>query len=356
MCAGGKEDRSGPDGKEKAAKMKMKEKLITKMKLPLLTALCAALTAFTAAACLQPAAAQTGIASTTKYNDLPVNHVKVEKLSMDKAQFSSTNSDIIMTQNWQIANENGGTTTKAVIYNSAVDWGTANATSDSNAKMTKNTVPGSFTLRWTDAAVLPDGTKADVIYTFSDWEFYLGERPDNVVAGAKVNVPILQGSTSVSYTTYNPRRGVTNTTGVATTIKQSVRTTVKIVKSGTQTAPPAKISSMECCLMKTVDSMMPIAASRKLEEMIRIATMPISVICAVISASASDSKMARRFPGKNMKISVPMSMMEQAQQRATLIQLYTRSLMRAPKLYAMIAIVPLDRPKTGIKMKDCNLK
>ena len=34
LCAGGNADRSGPDGKEKAAKMKMKEKLITKMKLP----------------------------------------------------------------------------------------------------------------------------------------------------------------------------------------------------------------------------------------------------------------------------------------------------------------------------------
>ena len=244
MCEGEKADRSGPDGKEKAAKMKKKEKLITKMKLPLLTALCAALTALPAAALLQPAAAQTGIASTTKYNDLPVNYVKVAKLSMDKAQFSSTNSDITMTQNWQIADANGGTTTKAVIYNSAVDWGTANATSDANAKMAKNTVPGSFTLRWTNAAVLPDGTKADVLYTFSDWEFYLGERPDNVSAGTKVNVPILQGSTSVSYTTYNPRKGTSNTTGVATTIKQSIKTTVKIVKSGTQTAIDSKYDSL----------------------------------------------------------------------------------------------------------------
>ena len=81
--------------------MKEKERLITKMKLPLLAALCAALAAFSAAALLQPAAAQTGIASTTKYNDLPVNYVKVEKLSMDDAQFSTTNSDIKMKSNWQ---------------------------------------------------------------------------------------------------------------------------------------------------------------------------------------------------------------------------------------------------------------
>ena len=214
------------------------------MKLPLLAALCAALAAFSAAALLQPAAAQTGIASTTKYNDLPVNYVKVEKLSMDDAQFSTTNSDIKMKSNWQNAGANGGATINAIVYDSAVEWGTANTTDKANAQMAKNTVPGSFSLRWKNAAVLPDGTKADVIYTFSAWKFYLGERPGNISAGAEVYVPILQGAASVSYTTYNPRRGVAKTTAAATTIKQSIKTTVKIVKSGTNTAIDSKYDSL----------------------------------------------------------------------------------------------------------------
>lgn len=199
--------------------------------------------ALLAAGC-RPAAAQTGIASTTNYNDLPVNHVKVERLSMDSAVFSSTNSDIIMTSNWQVADSSGGATTKAIMYNGTVNWGTANTTQTANAKTAKNTVPGSFTLRWADAATLPDGTKADVVYTFSNWEFNIGERPSGIAETAKVNVPILQGTGSVSYTTSNPRRGTANTTAVATTIKQSITTNVKVVKHGTDSVIDTAYSSM----------------------------------------------------------------------------------------------------------------
>ena len=66
---------------------------------------------------------------------------------------------------------------------------------------------------------------------------------------------------------------------------------------------------------------MPMAAIRKLEEMIRMATTPISVIWAVISASASDSKMDIICPGKIIKTSVPTSMIVQAQHKATRMQL-----------------------------------
>ena len=237
------------DEDEKAADMDKKKRMKKKcaaraVRRAVLPVLAAVFLIAAAAGMSTVAQAQTGIASTTNYNDLPVNHVKVEKLAMDKAQFSSTNSDIIMTSNWQRVDSAGGATTKAIMYNGEVSWGTSNATQASNAKMAKNNVPGSFTLRWAGAATLPDGTKADVVYTFSNWEFNLGEKPDGVSASAKVNVPILTGTTSVSYVTYNPRRGVANTTGVATTIKQSIKTTVKIVKSGTDTAVDSKYSSL----------------------------------------------------------------------------------------------------------------
>ena len=66
---------------------------------------------------------------------------------------------------------------------------------------------------------------------------------------------------------------------------------------------------------------MPMAARMKLEEMIRMATTPMSVIWLVNSGFASDSKMDISCSGKSMKISVPISMMTQAQIRAVLIQL-----------------------------------
>ena len=197
-----------------------------------------------------PALAQTGISSTSSYNDLPVNHVNVDVLSLSNAEFSTTNSEIQFKTNWQSADSSGGGVTNAVVYDGVPEWGTANTTSSANAKTAQTQVSGSFTLRWNKAATLPDGTKADVQYTFSNWVINLGERPDNVSASALVYVPILTGTSRVSYVTYNPRRSVANTSGVATTVRQRINTTVKILKSGTDEPIDSKY---DCVMVRFLD-------------------------------------------------------------------------------------------------------
>ena len=64
--------------------------------------------------------------------------------------------------------------------------------------------------------------------------------------------------------------------------------------------------------------------------MILRATTPISRIWRATSGSASESKMLISICGASWKISMPASMMEADQARATLMAWYTRARLRAP--------------------------
>lgn len=115
------------------------------------------------------------------YDALPVNHVKIEELNLAEGELSG-DSGHFKDMEFSCADQNGEHYVKNenIAYYGKVNWGSSNTTADKDAVMSKTLIPGSFKLRFANKAVLSDNKKADVVFEFSDWEVWLGAKPDSV--------------------------------------------------------------------------------------------------------------------------------------------------------------------------------
>lgn len=108
-----------------------------------------------------------------QYQNLPKNHVQINELKIEDAQFTTTNNqfELVDNTNGQISGVGEGS---GIYYHGPVTYGTANRTSTADAVTATNNISGSFSLLFTDGATLSDGKSANVKITISDIYFELG--------------------------------------------------------------------------------------------------------------------------------------------------------------------------------------
>ena len=181
------------------------------------------------------------------YDALPVNHVKIEELSLAEGELSS-DSNSFKELEFSCANQDNGTYIKNrnIAYYGRVNWGSSNTTSDKDAVMSKTEIPGAFSLRFANKAVLSDGKKADVVFTFSNWEIWLGAKPDRVSASDPVYILGLQSdnTSKLILTTAVPRLDTNEDGALESTIKQRIKVTAKICEHGTDNPIDSEFDTM----------------------------------------------------------------------------------------------------------------
>ena len=173
--------------------------------------------------------AQTGLSSTSSYNDLPVNYVQIGTLDMNSATFTTTNSKIKKVNNYPYETSDGLVTVNTIVYNGPLTWGTANRSSSADASLGTTNVDGTFSLRYSNAATLPDGTKADVLLTFSEWKIYSGARPSSVSANQSIYMSIINATHGTEYITGNARLNTTQSVGIAATFASRIKRLVTVM-------------------------------------------------------------------------------------------------------------------------------
>ena len=185
------------------------------------------------------------------YDALPVNHVEIGELKFEDGELSGSSDDFCAKEFYDSISTNISER-NCIAYYGKVNWGTSNTTESADAKMSKTDIPGSFTLRFADKATLSDGSKADVLFEFSDWEVWLGAKPDTVKDSDKVYIIILKPNENgdIMLTTGMPRTDAGEEDALQTTIKQKIKVTAKIVESGTDKSIDEKFDNM---LMGFVD-------------------------------------------------------------------------------------------------------
>lgn len=198
----------------------------------------AVLSMWTASALGQGAYA--AVTTTNNYSQLPVNNVQINYLNFNTAEFTSLNS-VIKKGSFQYLIDGAAQSCTSIYWTSstAPKFGTSNATSTANANLGSNTVSGNlFKLRFKNSATLPDGTKADVLMVFSDLYFGLSKNT-NGTTGSNYYVPIIRITSAGAGRYCNSGVGInTNNSGRLMSVRSATRikTTVKIVQPGTETA------------------------------------------------------------------------------------------------------------------------
>ena len=183
------------------------------------------------------------VSTINDYNNMPVNYAEISSLDFSQAQFTSLNSKI---QKGPMEFLLDSTVTRQCIYwksSTAPSFGTSNATTTKNANLAFNTVSGDlFTLRFSRAAKLSDGTTKDVLMTFSNLIFGLSLNT-NGTTGSTYYYPIIRINSEGEglYCTSGVGTGTTNAKrlkGVRSATR--IQTTIKIVEPGTNTVIPEK--------------------------------------------------------------------------------------------------------------------
>ena len=173
--------------------------------------------------------AQTDIVRVSSYDDLPINYVRIKSPTFDQCTFETTNPDVKMMDYYDLGNGNK----PHIVYVGPLNWG-KDRTSTQNASLGTTNVAGSFTLRAKDMAILPDGTKADLLLTFTDWQIMVGTRPAGVSAGQTLYTCILNDLHGLlKYKTISPKTSPSATTSLNTNMAQRITTTVNVLRSGT---------------------------------------------------------------------------------------------------------------------------
>ena len=181
----------------------------------------------------QAFAAQAKVNTTTNYDNMPLNYVRITGLPLDEAKWEgSHDSHYKFVNNWDRI---GSGETRALIWqgaDSTFTWGKSNRTNKADANMSSKTFP-TFSLRWSERAVLSDGTKADIVAKFTPL-VWLGAKP-----GGKVNdlrMALLNGTSGTTYVCHPLRQGTDALGGAKlTSLCIRMRTEFHIYKHGTTT-------------------------------------------------------------------------------------------------------------------------
>lgn len=193
--------------------------------------------------------AQTGLKIVhDDYDALDVNHVEITELKLSEGEFSTDNPDISIGEFMEhAADKDTAHKALAIAYTGDVKWGESNTTATHDAVMARNSIPGTFSLRFDNKAVLSDGVKADVVLLFSDWDLYLGAKPEDVSSGGKVSFLCISGGkdgATLHYVIESPRRGPGEDDALVCSVKQRLKTTIKIIKHGTNEVIDDKYDNM----------------------------------------------------------------------------------------------------------------
>lgn len=165
------------------------------------------------------------VSVTNDYSDMPVNNVEIKELNFDDAEFTSLDSRI-KKGSIQYVQDGAAVTCTSVYWvsSTAPKYGSSNATAAANANLGSNKITGDiFTFRFSNAAVLYDGTEADVLMTFSDLYFGLSKNT-NGTTGSKYYYPLIKINANGSAAYCN--------TGIGTSTKNSGR--IKVIRSATR--------------------------------------------------------------------------------------------------------------------------
>ena len=104
----------------------------------------------------QAFAAQAKVNTTTNYDNMPLNYVRITGLPLDEAKWEgSHDSHYKFVNNWDRI---GSGETRALIWqgaDSTFAWGKSNRTNKADANMSSKTFP-TFSLRWSERAFLSD--------------------------------------------------------------------------------------------------------------------------------------------------------------------------------------------------------
>lgn len=173
----------------------------------------------------------------SNYSALPVNNVEITSLNFNNVKFTSLNSKIERgSMQYYISGESITNTTIYWVSTAPPKFGTSDATATQNASLAYNSVSGDlFTLRFEKAATLSDGSKKDVLMTFSDLYFGLSKNINNIT-GSKYYYPLIRitDKGSANYCNSGVGTGTKNSariTGVRSATR--IKTTIRIVEPAT---------------------------------------------------------------------------------------------------------------------------
>lgn len=198
-----------------------------------------------------PSMALTDLSTTMNENDLPTNYVSLKRFDLkDADSFTSTNPKVELTNEWVHAATGHTppvyTFARALYYKGPLKWGTANRTKTEDAKLKANSIPGEFTFRWNNIAMLTDNRTADLELVLSDWVYNVGALPDSVKNPDRDMYVLLAGNNlGTNIVDCPPRKGFANTDAVEVSTTTSVRMTFRVLEHGTDTPiDPGKYPTM----------------------------------------------------------------------------------------------------------------
>ena len=195
------------------------------------------------AASMESAYAADIISTVSDYNQMPGNFVEITPLDFSQAEFTSLNNKIQKGPMEYLINDSK-VTHESIYWKSsnAPYFGSSNATATSNASLAINRVSGDlFTLRFSGAAKLPDGSSKDVLMTFSNLVFALSLCTTDT--NGPYYYPVIRIAPDGSGRYCNSGIGTsTKNAGRLSGVRSATRiqTTIKIVEPGTNTAIPEK--------------------------------------------------------------------------------------------------------------------
>lgn len=198
--------------------------------------------------------AQTGLGVTTSYYSMPVNHVRIDNLNGASAIFSTTNSAFQRVTNWDSFNSSLNTYyyyPAAIVYRGPLTWGSKNQSGTQNAVLGEKVIPGSFSLRFPNAATTYDGQKKDLVITVSDVRLYMGARPSGVSSGQSLYLAVaVLGNPGAAFVNQHARTSTARSTTIKSSQASRYKIDTQIVEPGTNTPIDSKYSSV---LMKFYD-------------------------------------------------------------------------------------------------------
>ena len=195
------------------------------------------------AASMESAYAADIIGTVSDYNQMPGNFVEITPLDFSQAEFTSLN-DKIKKGPMEYLISDSKVTHESIYWKSsnAPYFGSSNATATSNASLAINRVSGDlFTLRFSGAAKLPDGSSKDVLMTFSNLVFALSLSTHDTTG--PYYYPVIRIAPDGSGRYCNSGIGTsTKNAGRISGVRSATRiqTTIKIVEPGTNTVIPEK--------------------------------------------------------------------------------------------------------------------
>ena len=181
--------------------------------------------------------AYAAVSTADDYSKLPVNYVEIGSLDFSKAVFTPLNSSIKKTtMEYYLSEQNVKHSSICWVSSSKPKFGSSNASATQNANLGNNTISGDlFTLRFSEAAILTDGTKKDILMTFSDLYFGLSKNINNT-SGSNYYYPIIRIAEDGSGRYCNSGIGInTKNSGRIKGVRAATRikTTIRIVEPGT---------------------------------------------------------------------------------------------------------------------------